>query len=136
MNEAYPRHSSLERFAGEVFKLVSRGPTDDQWTEWLEFPLEHALADGNAYIPRRRADRSWGDQGIEGASRRYLEGCDVLFKAAGSGCEELVNDMLAAGASPNARCGKINRTPSCGRIWIQRGGVDSIGRGGAQRRVG
>ncbi|CAN0509742.1 unnamed protein product, partial [Ectocarpus sp. 12 AP-2014] len=39
--------SRVDGFEIEIFKLVQREATSEQWKEWLRTPLEHAAAEGN-----------------------------------------------------------------------------------------
>ncbi|CAM9471104.1 unnamed protein product, partial [Ectocarpus fasciculatus] len=39
--------SRLYGFELEIFKLVRKKATSEQWREWLRAPLEHAAAEGN-----------------------------------------------------------------------------------------
>ena len=93
----YLSRASLEGLAGEIFKLVSRGATPEQWAGWLRVPLEHAAADGNIGLFNELigagADGSAGWRGCEGRT---------LFDAAAvGGNEEVVSALVAAGAGPD-----------------------------------
>ena len=50
MAGSIPERTPLEKRAKRIFKLVARGSTHEQWTEWLRVPLEHAAAAGNVEL--------------------------------------------------------------------------------------
>ena len=43
----YPKRATLEGLVGEIFRLVSRVATPEQWAEWRRVPLEHSASAGN-----------------------------------------------------------------------------------------
>ena len=90
----YPERASLEGLAGEIFKLVSRRATPEQWSEWLRVPLEHAAADGNADL--FNALIGAGANGRAGW--RGCEGRTLFDAAAVGGNAEVVSALVAAGA--------------------------------------
>ena len=93
----YLRRAPLEGLVGEIFKLVSRGATDEQWAQWLRVPLEHAAADGNIDLFNALigagADGSAGWRGCEGRT--------LFHAAAKGGNAEVVSALVAAGAQPD-----------------------------------
>eukprot|EP00752_Nemacystus_decipiens_P002752 g2570.t1 len=93
----YPKRTSLEGLVGEIFKLVSRGATPEQWAEWLRVPLEHAAADGN--IDLFKALIGAGADG--GAGWKGCEGRTLFDAAARGGNAEVVSALVAAGAQPD-----------------------------------
>ncbi|CAN0541921.1 unnamed protein product, partial [Ectocarpus sp. 12 AP-2014] len=48
--------SRVDGFEIEIFKLVQREATSDQWKEWLRAPLEHAAAKGSSDLFTRLMD--------------------------------------------------------------------------------
>eukprot|EP00752_Nemacystus_decipiens_P007867 g7028.t1 len=101
--------SRLEGFELEIFKLVRKGATSEQWREWLRVPLEHAAADGNVDLFTRLMDA--------GASRkagwRGCHGRTLLAAAAYGRSETIVRVLLSAGAKRevNVECGLFNASP-------------------------
>lgn len=181
MSDTDPKRTSLGGFVGELFKIVARGATSEQWAEWLRLPLEHAAADGNidlfneligAGADGRAGWRGCGGRtlfdaaalggnaevvsgltaagaqpdvnvvsassglsalylatslGHENAARRLVMAgadvnfrdpdgsCDVLDEAVARGCEELVDDLLVAGANPSGASPTNTSSPGSGR---------------------
>ena len=77
----------------EIFKLVRKGATSEQWREWLRVPLEHAAADGNVDLFSRLMDAGAdGSAGYRGCHGR------PLLAAAAHENEEMVVALLRAGA--------------------------------------
>ena len=62
--------SCLDGFEREIFRLVLKNATSEQWRDWLRAPLEHAAADGNVELFTRLmgagADGSAGWRGCHG----------------------------------------------------------------------
>lgn len=92
-----PNRASLEALVGEIFKLVSRCASGEQWAEWLRVPLEHAAAAGNFNLSKALI----GAGANGGAGWRGCEGRTLLDAAAQGGSEKVVAFLLAAGAHPD-----------------------------------
>ncbi|CAN0094282.1 unnamed protein product [Scytosiphon promiscuus] len=86
--------SRLDGFEVELFKLVQKEATAEQWREWLRAPLEHAAARGNVNLFTRLMDA--GADG--GAGWRGCHGRTLLGAAASGKSEEMVLALLEAGA--------------------------------------
>ena len=81
----------------EIFKLVSRATTPEQWAEWLRVPLEHATAQGNhGLVGKLLGAGANGSAGWKGCNGRTL-----LHAAAVGGSEGVVSSLLRAGAQPD-----------------------------------
>lgn len=78
----------------ELFQLVKKRATPEQWKEWLRAPLEHAAADGNTDLFTRLIHA--GADG--GAGWRGCHGRTLLGAAASSKNERIVAALLEAGA--------------------------------------
>lgn len=87
----------LDGFEVEIFKLVMKETTSEQWKEWLRVPLEHAAAKGNfdlfTVLMEAGADGSAGWRGYRG---RTLLGAAVDGKN-----EMILLALLQAGAKPD-----------------------------------
>lgn len=94
MDAIFPNRSSLLPHVGEIFRVVARGATPDQWAKWLRIPLEHAAADGNLdlfnALMAAGADGSAGYRGCDGRS--------LFDAAAAGGSAEVVSALLLTGA--------------------------------------
>ena len=93
---AYSERASLEGFEIEIFKLVSRSATAEQWAEWLRVPLEHAAAQGNHGL----VDKLLGAGGNGRAGWKGCGGRSLLYAAALGGSEDVLSSLLQAGAKP------------------------------------
>lgn len=83
----------LDGFEIEIFKLVKKKATSDQWKEWLRAPLEHAAASGNMDLFTRLMDA-----GADGsAGWRGCHGRTLLGAAARGKNEKMVLALLRAG---------------------------------------
>ena len=77
----------------ELFQLVLKGATPEQWAEWLRAPLEHAAASGNfGLVDRLLRAGADGRAGWRGCQRRTL-----LDAAALGGNRHVVSALLRAG---------------------------------------
>ncbi|CAN0533316.1 unnamed protein product, partial [Ectocarpus sp. 8 AP-2014] len=86
--------SRLDGFEVEIFKLVRREATSEQWKEWLRVPLEHAAAKGNLDLFTRLMDAGAdGEAGWRGCHGRTLLGAAACGKN-----EKMVRALLRAGA--------------------------------------
>ena len=86
--------SRLDGCEIELFKLVKKGATPEQWKEWLRAPLEHAAADGNMELFTRLMDA-----GVDGsAGWRGCHGQTLLGAACRGKNEGMVSALLEAGA--------------------------------------
>lgn len=93
----YPWRPALEKRAKRIFKLVARGATNEQWTEWLRVPLEHTDAAGNTELfndlREAGANSSAGWSGCRG--------CSLLEAATQGGSVEVVSAVPEAGTQPD-----------------------------------
>ncbi|CAM9593484.1 unnamed protein product, partial [Ectocarpus sp. 12 AP-2014] len=86
--------SRLDGFELEIFKLVQKEATSEQWREWLRAPLEHAAAEGNTDLFMRLLDAGAdGSAGWRGCGGRTLLGAAACGKN-----EDMVRTLLKAGA--------------------------------------
>ncbi|CAN0015329.1 unnamed protein product [Ectocarpus sp. 12 AP-2014] len=86
--------SRVDGFEIEIFKLVRREATSEQWKQWLRAPLEHAAAEGNLDLFTRLMDAgASGEAGWRGCHGRTLLGAAAYGKS-----EKMVRALLAAGA--------------------------------------
>ncbi|CAN0393065.1 unnamed protein product, partial [Ectocarpus fasciculatus] len=86
--------SRLDGFEIEIFKLVQREATSEQWREWLRAPLEHAAAKGNLDLFTRLMDAGAnGEAGWRGCHGRTLLGAAAFGRS-----EKMVRALLEAGA--------------------------------------
>ncbi|CAM9935787.1 unnamed protein product, partial [Pylaiella littoralis] len=86
--------TSLDGFEMEIFNLVRKEATSEQWKEWLRAPLEHAMAKGDINLFTRLMDA-----GANGSTNwRGCRGQTLLGSAAGKSSEEMVLALLKAGA--------------------------------------
>ncbi|CAM9885835.1 unnamed protein product [Ectocarpus sp. 8 AP-2014] len=86
--------SRLDGFEIEIFKLVQREATSEQWEEWLRAPLEHAAAEGNLDLFTRLMDAGAdGKVGWRGCHGRTLLGAAACGKS-----DKMVRALLEAGA--------------------------------------
>ncbi|CAN0135268.1 unnamed protein product [Ectocarpus sp. 4 AP-2014] len=93
----FPERASLEGLEIEIFKLVSKGATPEQWAEWLRVPLEHAAAQGSlVLVDKLLGAGADGSAGYNGCAGRTL-----LQAAAVGGSEGVVSSLLRAGAQPD-----------------------------------
>ncbi|CAM9620256.1 unnamed protein product, partial [Ectocarpus fasciculatus] len=87
--------SRLDGFEIEIFKLVQREATSEQWKQWLRAPLEHAAAAGNLDLFTRLMDAGAdGKAGWRGCHGRTLLGA----AACGNNSDKMVQALLEAGA--------------------------------------
>ena len=125
MTDIDPERLSLEGRVGEIFKLVARGATDEQWAEWLRVPLEHAAADGDAglfgALIEAGAD---GSAGWRGCHDRTL-----LHAAARGGNAEVISALLDAGAGPDVNV--VLPSDERSALYL----ATSLGHEGAARRL-
>ncbi len=92
----FPERASLEGLEIEIFKLVSKDATPEQWAEWLRVPLEHAAAKGShVLVDKLLGAGADGSAGYKGCAGRTL-----LQAAAVGGSEGVVSSLLRAGAQP------------------------------------
>ncbi|CAM9409564.1 unnamed protein product [Ectocarpus sp. 12 AP-2014] len=93
----FPERASLEGLEIEIFRLVSKGATPEQWAEWLRVPLEHAAAQGSlALVDKLLGAGADGSAGYKGCAGRTL-----LQAAAVGGSKGVVSSLLRAGAQPD-----------------------------------
>ncbi|CAB1108018.1 unnamed protein product [Ectocarpus sp. CCAP 1310/34] len=91
----------------EIFKLVSKGATPEQWAEWLRVPLEHAAASGNLDLVNKLLKAGAdGEAGWRGCGDRTL-----LDAALSGGNAGVMSALLQAGCGPDANV----LAPSTGR---------------------
>lgn len=93
----FPERASLEGLAIEIFKLISKGATPEQWAEWLQVPLEHAAAQGNLVL----VDKLLGAGADGSAGYKGCAGRTLLQAAAVGGSKCVVSSLLRAGAQPD-----------------------------------
>ncbi|CAN0060198.1 unnamed protein product, partial [Scytosiphon promiscuus] len=86
----------LDEFEIDLFRLVKRGASPEQWAEWLRFPLEHAAAKGDASLVARLI----GAGANGGVGWRGCGGRTLLGAAAQGSSEGVVLALLNAGAGP------------------------------------
>ncbi|CAN0437460.1 unnamed protein product [Ectocarpus sp. 12 AP-2014] len=87
--------SRVDGFEIEIFKLVRREATPEQWNEWLRAPLEHAAAEGNLDLFTRLMDAGAnGKAGWRGCHGRTLLGAAAFGRS-----EKMVRALLTAGAT-------------------------------------
>ncbi|CAM9249933.1 unnamed protein product [Ectocarpus sp. 4 AP-2014] len=94
-NQGEEDRSRVDGFEIEIFKLLQREATSEQWKEWLRAPLEHAAAEGNLNLFTRLMDA--GANG--GAGWRDCHGRTLLGAAAFGKSEKMVRTLLTAGAT-------------------------------------
>ncbi|CAN0326528.1 unnamed protein product, partial [Ectocarpus sp. 8 AP-2014] len=85
--------SRVDGFDVEIFKLVQREATLEQWRQWLRVPLEHAAAKGNLDLFTRLMDAGPGAYGEAG-----WRGCHGRTLLCAAACEKMVRALLSAGA--------------------------------------
>ncbi len=100
----YPERVSLEGLEMEIFKLVSKMASPEEWAEWLGAPLEHAAAQGNLGL----VDKLIGAGANCLTGWRGRDGRTLLHAAAVGGNEGVVSSLLKAGAQPDVNA--ITRT--------------------------
>ena len=106
--EDQERRSRLDGLELEIFKLVQKRATSEQWREWLRAPLEHAAANGKVDLFTRLMDAGAdGSAGWRGCDGRTLLGAAVHGKS-----EKMVLALLEAGAKEdiNVRFGSKQET--------------------------
>ncbi len=100
------RRTRLDGFELEIFNLVQRHASSEQWRKWLRVPLEHAAADGHERLFARLTDA-----GTDGsAGYRGWWGQTLLAAAAHGRSERIVSAVLQAGGEDevNVTSGKGN----------------------------
>ena len=93
----YRERAPLEGFEIEIFKLVSRSATPEQWKEWLRVPLEHAAARGNLDL----FNKLLGAGASGSAGWKGCDGRTLLDAAAVGGNADVATALLRAGAQPD-----------------------------------
>ena len=84
----------LDGFEVEIFKIVRKGATSEQWREWLRVPLEHAATRGDMDLFTRLMDAGAdGNAGYRGCNGRTLLGAAAYGKS-----DEMMLALLKAGA--------------------------------------
>ncbi|CAM9433791.1 unnamed protein product [Ectocarpus fasciculatus] len=82
----------------EIFKIVSKGATPEQWAEWLRVPLEHAAASGNLdLLDKLLKAGANGEAGWRGCGDRTLLDAALL-----GGNARVMSALLQAGCGPDA----------------------------------
>ncbi|CAM9503812.1 unnamed protein product [Ectocarpus sp. 4 AP-2014] len=86
--------SRVDGFEMEIFKLVQREATSEQWKQWLRVPLEHAAAKENLDLFTRLMDAGAnGEAGWRGCHGRTLLGAAAYGRS-----EKMVRALLTVGA--------------------------------------
>ena len=98
----------LEGCELDIFQLVRRHATPEQWREWLRVPLQHAAADGNEDL----FNKLMGAGADVRANWRGWHGQTLLAAAARGNSKKIVLALLKAGAKAevNARFGVRNES--------------------------
>ncbi|CAM9936054.1 unnamed protein product [Pylaiella littoralis] len=92
--------TSLDGFEGDIFNLVGKEVTSEQWKEWPRVPQEHVVAKGDIDLFTRLMDTgAGGNTGWRGCCGQTL-----LGSAAGGGSEEMVLALLKAGGRASRHC--------------------------------
>ncbi|CAM9895141.1 unnamed protein product [Ectocarpus sp. 8 AP-2014] len=113
--------SRVDGFEIEIFKLVQRKATSDQWKEWLRAPLEHTAAEGNLDLFTRLMDAGAnGEAGWRGCHGRTL-----LCAAACGKSDKMVRALLEAGARSDVNVHFGGERQSALHVAAGRGGDDS-----------
>lgn len=89
--------SRLDGCEIELFQLVKKAASPEQWKEWLRVPLEHAAADGNVDLFTRLMDAGADSS----AGWRGCGGRTLLGAAARGKDVTVVSALLEAGAKPD-----------------------------------
>ncbi|CAM9680433.1 unnamed protein product [Ectocarpus sp. 4 AP-2014] len=113
--------SRLDGFEIEVFKLVQREATAEQWKEWLRAPLEHAAAEGNLDLFTRLMDAGANGK----AGWRGCHGRTLLGAAACSKSDKMVRTLLTAGATADVNVLFGGEHESALHVAAARGADDS-----------
>lgn len=112
MDAACPDRAPLQPLVVEIFKLVARGATPDQWAEWLRVPLEHAASDGNLdlfnALIKAGADGSAGCRGCHGRT--------LFDAAAAGGSADVVSTLLLNGAGPDINV--VSASPKRSALYL------------------
>ncbi|CAN0387269.1 unnamed protein product [Ectocarpus fasciculatus] len=111
----------VDGFEIEIFKLVQREATSEQWKEWLRAPLEHAAAEGNLDLFTRLMDAGANGQ----AGWRGCHGRTLLGAAACGGSEKMVRTLLNAGATGDVNVRFGAKRESALHVAAARGAEDS-----------
>ncbi len=93
----YQERASLDGLEREIFQLVSKMATPEQWADWLRAPLEHAAAQGNLGL----VDKLIGAGANGKAGWKGCGGRTFLHAAAAGGNEDVLSSLLRAGAQPD-----------------------------------
>ncbi|CAN0493099.1 unnamed protein product [Ectocarpus sp. 12 AP-2014] len=113
--------SRLDGFEIEIFKLVQREATSEQWKEWLRAPLEHAAAEGNLDLFTRLMDAGAnGKAGWRGCHGRTLLGAASCGKS-----DKMVRALLEAGATDDVNALFGGERESALHVAAARGADDS-----------
>lgn len=99
--------SRLDGCGIELFQLVKKGATPEQWKEWLRVPLEHAAADGNVDLFTRLMDAGADSS----AGWRGCHGRTLLGAAARGNDGRIVSALLKAGAKRDVNVLFIEHAP-------------------------
>ncbi|CAN0158754.1 unnamed protein product [Ectocarpus sp. 13 AM-2016] len=113
--------SRVDGFEIEIFKLVHRETTSEQWKEWLRTPLDHAAAEGNLDLFTRLMDAGANGQ----AGWRGCHGRTLLGAAAFGRSEKMVRTLLTAGAIDDVNVLFGGEHESALHVAASRGAEDS-----------
>ncbi|CAN0440586.1 unnamed protein product, partial [Ectocarpus sp. 12 AP-2014] len=120
-NQEEEDRSRLDGFEIEIFKLVQREATSEQWKEWLRAPLEHAAAEGNLDLFTRLMDAGANGQ----VGWRGCHGRTLLGAAACGRSEKMVRTLLTAGATDDVNVLFGGERESALHVAAARGAEDS-----------
>ncbi|CAM9977341.1 unnamed protein product, partial [Ectocarpus sp. 8 AP-2014] len=114
-------HSRVDGCEIEIFKLVQREATPEQWEEWLRAPLEHAAVEGNLDLFTRLMDAGAnGKAGWRGCHGRTLLGAAACGKS-----DKMVRALLKAGATDGVNVLFGGERESALHVAAARGAEDS-----------
>ncbi|CAN0311942.1 unnamed protein product, partial [Ectocarpus sp. 6 AP-2014] len=113
--------SRLDGFEIEIFKLLRREATPEQWKEWLRAPLEHAAAEGNLDLFTRLMDAGANTE----AGWRGCHGRTLLGAAAFGRSEKMIRTLLTAGATDDVNVLFGGESESALHVAAARGADDT-----------
>ena len=84
----------------EMFDIICKDASSEQWAEWLRAPPEHVTARGNKHLVASliSAGANGSSVGPNAPGR-----CSPLDAAVQGGSEEVIDALLQAGSEPDVK---------------------------------